>query len=87
MVSEADLFAIIDYVICGFLAVLCRANLSGDNLVDGVRELLRLVAAYGDRRCADVANYLDAGLPTIGLPEFNIVRWTHIDDLLHRAKR
>lgn len=85
-ISEAELVAIIDYVICGFLAVICKANQCRDDLIDGVRELLRLVATYGDRRCADVANYLNAGLPTIGLSQFSSSRWIHIYKLLRHAK-
>jgi hypothetical protein len=80
--SEAEMFAIIDYAICGFLAVIYRANMSSNDIVGSVRELLRQVARYGDRRCADVANYIDAGLPTICLPEFDIERRVHIYDLL-----
>jgi hypothetical protein len=84
--SEAELFAIIDYVICGYLAVICKADQCETGLVDGVRELLRHIATHGDRGCADVANYLDAGLPTIGLPTFSVARQLRIYYLLQNAK-
>jgi hypothetical protein len=84
-VTEADLFAILDYVICGFLAVICKANQCEQELTDGVRGLLKSVEAHGDRRLADVANYLSRGVPAIGLPKNRISRLRHIYDLLRHA--
>lgn len=84
-VTEDDLFAILDFVICGFLAVICKANQCDQELLDGVRGLLKVVEAHGDKRLVDVADYLSRGIPTIGLPEFHTSRVTHIYDLLHQA--
>lgn len=81
-ISEVDLVAILDYVICGFLAVMYKSDQCESHLIEGVRELLKTVANYGDRRCADVADYLDAGLPTIGLPSFKVSRGMRVYELL-----
>ena len=84
--SEADLFSIIDYVIKGFLAVICKAKQCDEALTDGVRQLLNVVVRYGDTQCAKVAEYLDAGLPLIGLPMYDTSRIIHIYRILRGAR-
>jgi len=82
-VTEAELFAIVEYLVSGFLAVICKANQCEQELIDGARELLNFVGAHADKRHADVAKYLSQGLPAIGLPKFRTERSVHIYDLLH----
>ena len=84
-VTKHDLFAILDHVICSFLAVLVKTKQCEENLVDGVRNLLNTAAFYGDKRVADAANYLADGLPTIGLPSFNVSRGVHLYRLLGQS--
>lgn len=85
VVTEADLLAILDYMIDGFLAVICKANQCEQDVIDPLRDLLRFVVVHGDRRIANVANYLRQGLPAISLPKFRSSRAVHIDHLLRGA--
>jgi hypothetical protein len=85
VVTEADLLAILDYMIDGFLAVICTANQCEQDVIDPLRDLLQFVVAHGHRRISNVANYLRQGLPAISLPRLRLSRAVHIDHLLRDA--
>ena len=81
--SQEELFSIVDYIICGFLALVHRERLDTDEIVGGVRDLLGQVGKRSNESGTAVAEYLSSSLPAIGLPELAVERMLRIHALLH----
>lgn len=63
--SKAELLAIIDYLVCGFLSVTDRDGVNDPSLVNDIRALLARFKGLEDRHLSDAAIHLDRQLPLI----------------------